>query len=436
MPALPDNAEAAAASGADVALAFALEAARLAKARQSAPAKQARETFTQALAQLIRQALDPEGGDPSFQADVLQAQDSAVHEHVQLRRTRAADRRAARTAIDAVAHPGKLRHMAAGPAHEALARLHRLALAGSWAELSRAVEQLLKQHVPAQAQAPLEAVLSSPALARLERGSELLRLDTVRRYEALCERRGPTAGSHAAAAEGRTSAREGEMAEQAGLKAFSKIARLLNGHLREGTASYRVARNLRTPRGFPGTANKAKEEWDAALLRSEPGAAAELVLLAEIKASPAAATSDFPRLLRGLRRLAHASTDAAYTFASTDGEPHILGASLRGLEPDGHSLPPHVIYFCPAAAEPPPRALSAASKAVLLGEPASLAYAQQVARGEAPPHAALVLVWDALLTAPRLRAALHQYETAAKARAAMLRPDDLLAAVDRILRQS
>jgi len=81
--------------------------------------------------------------------------------------------------------------------------------------------------------------------------------------------------------------------------------------------------------------------------------------------------------------------------------------------------------------------LSAATKAVLLAEPASLAFAQQVARGEAaPPHAALAPAWHALFTAPRLRAALHQYETAAKARAAMLHPDDLLPAVDRSLRQS
>jgi hypothetical protein len=38
-------------------------------------------------------------------------------------------------------------------------------------------------------------------------------------------------------------------------------------------------------------------------------------------------------------------------------------------------------------------------------------------------------VWEALATAPRLRAALYQHETARTARAAMLHPDDLQASV-------
>ena len=432
MPPLPSNAEAAVASGADVALAFAIAAACLAKERRLPPSAHSQETFTWALAQLIRQALTADGGDPAFQAVVLQAREAAVHEHVQLRRRRAADQRTVRTATNAIAHPGKLRHMPTGAAREALARLQALAAAGSWAALAQTAERALEQP---ELRAPLEAMLSSPALARLQRGDELLRLDAVQRYQALCERRGPLAGSDAAAAEGRTSAREGERAEQAAAEAFGKMAELLNRQC-EKAAAYRVVRSLRTPRGFPGTANKAKEEWDAALLRSEPGAAAELVLLAEIKASPSAAASDFPRLLRGLRRLAHASADAVYAFASVDGEARILGASLRELEPAGHSLPGHVIYCCSAAAEPPPQVLSAASKAVLLAEPASLAFAQQVVRGESPPHAALAPVWNELQNAPRLRAALHQYETAVKARAAMLHPDDLLAAVERSLGQS
>jgi len=434
MPPLPGHAEAAVASGADVALAFAIAAARLAKEQHLPPPPHSQETFTWALAQLIRQALATDGGDPAFQAIVLQAREAVVHEHVQLRRRRAADQRAVRTATNAIAHPGKLRRMSTGTAREALVRLHALAAAGSWEALTQVVESALTQDLSEQPElrAPLEALLANPALTRLQRGDELLRLDVVQRYQALCERRGPLAGSHAAVAEGRTSAREGERAEQAAAEAFGRLAELLNRH-RDGAAGYRLVRSLRTPRGFPGAANKAKEEWDAALLRSEPGAAAELVLLAEIKASPTAATSDFPRLLRGLRRLAHASAEAAYVFASADGEARILGASLRELEPAGHSLPPHVIYCCSAAAEPPPQLLSAASKAVLLAEPASLAFAEQVSRGESPPHAALAPVWNELQAAPRLQAALHQYETAVKARAAMLHPDDLLAAVEQSL---
>jgi hypothetical protein len=136
------------------------------------------ETFTWALAQLIRQALAAEGGDPAFQAIVLQAREAAVHEHVQLRRMRAADQRSVRTATHAIAHPGKLRRMPTGAAREALARLHALAAAASWDALAQAVEHTLAQNLSEQPAlgAPLEALLSNPALARLQRGDELLRL--------------------------------------------------------------------------------------------------------------------------------------------------------------------------------------------------------------------------------------------------------------------
>jgi hypothetical protein len=430
-PILPADADTAAASSADTALAFAIEAVRIAKEeRRLPPPAPVQALFTQALARLIHEALAPAGGDPRFQAMVMQAQDAAVHDHVHLSRQRKADLRAVRAATNAVAHPGKLRTMATGEVRDALARLHELAAAGAWEDLARSIDRLLGQKPFEQENLhpALEAILSNPALERLARGSKLLRLEAVQRYQALCEQRGPIAGSHAAAAQGRASARQGEMAEQAGVQAFCKIADALNQRT-EGTASYRVVRSLRTPRGFPGDASKAKEEWDAAIVRSDAHGAADLVLLAEIKASPAAATSDFPRLLRGLRRLAQARTEETYAFASADGETRIPGASLQRLRPDAHSLPPHVIYCCPAPPESLPQPLSAASKAVLLAEPASLAFAHRLARGEAPSHALLVPVWEALATAPRLRAALYQHETARTARAAMLHPDDLQASV-------
>jgi hypothetical protein len=73
--------------------------------------------------------------------------------------------------------------------------------------------------------------------------------------------------------------------------------------------------------------------------------------------------------------------------------------------------------------------LSAASKSVLLTEPASLAFARRWAAGEAPSHEELSPVWEALAGAPRLRAALHQWETTRAVREAMLHPQDLLAAL-------
>jgi len=437
MPPLPADADTAAASGAGEALAFAIEAARIEKEeeRHLPPPASVQALFTRALAQLIREALAPERGDPAFQALVMQAQDATVHEHVGLSRRRAADLRAVKAATNAIAHPGKLRCMPPGDLRDALTCLHDLAATGSWEEFARTIKTLLGQKILEQEdlQSALQAILSNPALERLARGSSLLRLAAVQRYQSFCERQGPMAGSHAAIAKGHASARQGESAEQAGVQAFCKIADALNRR-EEGGARYRVVRSLRTPSGFPGEASKAKEEWDAAIVRSDASSAADIVLLAEIKTSPAAATADFPRLLRGLRRLAQAGIEETYAFASADGDTRIEGASLRRLQPDGDSLPPHVIYCCPAAPESQPPVLSAASKAMLLAEPASLAFAHQLlARGETPSPTSLVPVWDALTTAPRLRAALYQYETARTARAAMLHPDDLLASVAQCL---
>lgn len=431
MPSLPADAAAARAEGPEVALAFAIEAARHAKESGGAPAAQAQDLFTWGLAEFIREALAPRGGDPGFQALVLQAQDAAVQEYARLATAQAADRRAVRTAVDAVAHPGKLR----GAGEPALARLHALAAAADWPALRQSALALLSQgSLPdAAARATLEALLAGSALQRLLRRAELLALAPVQRYRDLCAARGPLAGSDAAAAQGRASARIGQDAEQATAQAFQRIAALLDAGEDAG-AVHRALHGLRTPRGFPGDAGKAKDEWDAALVRQAPGASgAQILLLAEVKASPAAATSDFSRLRRGLQRLAQASADRSYAFLSDDGEVPVDGTSLRALQPDGHVLPAHVVYCCSAPPEPQVQVLAAASKSVLAAEPASVAFAQRLARGETPPHGALAPVWQALATAPRLRATLHQFETACAARDAMIHPQDLLSAVEAVV---
>lgn len=398
LPPLPADADA----PAPVRLAFAIEEARA--------GRDARERFTASLAELIAAALRAEDGDASFQALVLRTQHVEVEEHVRLAAQAPADRRAVRATVDALAHPGKLRAMAAGKERDALARLHRLATEGAWKELSSTM-----------AGTPAEA-----AMHRLLRGEALLAHESVRAYDRLLQRRGPMAGSDAAAAEGRTSARLGEVAEAETVHVFRRIAQRLDGLAGQG--GYRVARSLLTPRGFPGAAEKTKDEWDVALVRN-----AGLVLVAEVKASPAAATSDLARLLRGLRRLAHADAHADYGFPSADGEVRLSGASLRALQPHAHALPPQVIYCCTAPADADAPLLSAAARAVLLAEPASLSFADAILRGESPPHGHLLPVWEALTSAPRLRAALHQYDSARAAREAMLHPEDLLRAFEAIL---
>jgi hypothetical protein len=412
MPPLPATADAAAARGPETALAFAIEAARI--AGHAGPSAQLRDFFTRSLAELIGDAMVR---DAAFQALVQQAHGANVSEYVRLREQAATDLRIVRAAVNAIAHPGKLRTVSAGARREVLSRLHQLAMAGAWPELARAVEQVPE----------LAALHSGPALKRLVRTHALLQTEAVQRYQALRDQHGPAAGSDAAAAQGRASARLGEIAEHETLHAFRQIAASLTR--REGAAAgYRVVRGLLTPQGFPGEAGKAKEEWDAAIVQdTSADRGTDIVLLAEVKSSPAAATPDFSRLHRGLQRLAQADPGEAYNFASADGAVRVAGESLRELAPQGRALPPHVIYCCSAPAEPNPPVLSAASKAVLLAERASLAFAHQLARGESPQHGELAAVWEALPSAPRLRAALHQYETARAVREAMLHPHDLLA---------
>lgn len=297
MPPLPADAAAAASRGADTALAFAIEAARTGLSHGVPPPREVRELFIRGLAQLIRSALAPRGGDPAFQAFVLQALDEQVAEYVRLGARRAANERAVRAAVDAIAHPGKLRAASAGPMRDALARLHDLTAAQAWPELGQAVQQALD--LPAADEAPvrqaLRALRAHPSLEGLRRMEALQDHAAVQRYRALGAQQGPAAGSAAAAAQGR-------------------------------------------------------------------------------------------------------------------------------------ALPPQVIYCCTAPADAQPQMLSAASQAMLLAEPASLAFADRLTRGAPPGDDALAPVWDALATAPRLRSALHQWDTARAVREAMLHPEDLLLA--------
>lgn len=427
LPPLPADGAAAAALGADTALAFAIEAARLAKERHTTPSPEARDLFTASLAAVIGEAM---ARDPGFQALVLRAQDPEVDEYARLAAQAAADRRSVRAAIDAIAHPGKTQAMDAGAMRDLLDRWHGLARAESWNDLGSAIEYWL--HGPGAGEPSahaLAAIAASPSLDRLQRCGELAALPAVRRYLGLCAQRGPQAGSAAAAAQGRASARVGQGAEDDTAQAFRCIAALLDRQA-QGTAAFRAVRSLRTPRGFPGAQGKAKDEWDVAIVRNDPGArAGEIVLLAEVKASASAAAADFSRLHRGLERLANASATETYAFATMEGEVPLTGASLRALKPHGRAWPPQVIYCCSTPPEPRPQPLHPASKAALLAEAASLAFAIRLARADAAPHADLAPVWQALASAPRLRAALHQHETARAVREAMLQPQDLLAAV-------
>lgn len=431
LPPLPHDPPAARAAGAEAAVAFAVEAARRSADTGAPLPPHAREVFTWGLAQLIRTALAPVGGDPAFQALVLRSQDPQVDGYLRLIAASAADRRRVRAAIDAIAHPGKLRRHPAGPAREALEKLHRLASTGRWALLRQDGRRLLATALAGgdARLGGLEALLAGPALERLVRAQALRAAPGVRRYQALCEAGGPPAGSAAARARGRASGRSGREAEARTAQALERAAAWLDGAT-DGRGRCHVVRGLRMPADFPGEPDRAKAEWDTAIVwEAEPGAGNDILLLAEVKASPAAATADYMRLLRGLRRLALADPQAHYAFGSAGGRMHLTGRSLRRLGPADDGLPQQVIYCCPAPRDTPVQVLAPASRAVLQAEAASLAFARQLLSDRHPHDGDLTPVWAELTRAPRLRAALHQDRAARQAREAMLDPLDLAAAL-------
>jgi hypothetical protein len=419
-------------AGTEGALALAIEAARLGEGSAAA--------FVAPLSELIVKAMAPVGGDAAFQALVLRASEPEVDEYVRLMARRSADERDVRATVNAVAHPAKT----GGVQGE----LHRWAQAGEWGALLRVAGHPRPQHrhpgpptrhpreggdpeLPSSSQGALDPRLredgGADALSRLARADALRATPVVQRYLSLLAQLGPAAGTDAALAQGLSSARAGAASEQATIAAFRQIAGLLDHHA--GTTCHWAIQGLRTPPAFPGPAKKAKGEWDAAILCNH-----RIVLLAEVKAAPAAAVPDYARLLRGLERLAGADADQDYVFlADGDEEVTISGASLQRLRPSGRELPPHVIYCCSAPPEAAPALLSAATRGVLLAEPASVAYAWQLAQGATPPASDLLPVWQALTTAPHLNSALHQLATARQAREAMLHPDDLLASVATVL---
>lgn len=450
MPPLPASGDAAWACGTEAALAFALEALRIAQEGGARPSPETDRLFARALDALIRASLDAQRGDASFQALVLQAHDVDVAWHARLAGGEAADRRAVRAATDAFAHPGKLRGRPPGVLRDRLAALHRLAAAGRWTELRQAAERMLAVDANEDAELgrALPPLLAHPGLERLERGAALQGVESVRRYRALLERRGPPAAGAGAAGQGRTAARAGAFAEAAAVQSFGRIAGWLNAAA--GAARYRAVHGLCNPRELTAPP-RGKAEWDAAIVRTAPDAGAadcgapeareadrgvtELVLLAEVKSAPPAAAEDLPRLVRGLQALARADAGAAYAFGGAAGEEpvRIAGASLRRLRPRGLVPPAGVIYACASDPDAPPRWLGAAAKGMLLADRASLAHADRLLRGGTPSADELLPLWNALQEAPRWRAVVQQYEAARLAGELMLHPLDLEHAVQSAL---
>ncbi|NMK45357.1 3-deoxy-D-arabino-heptulosonate 7-phosphate synthase [Achromobacter sp. Bel] len=421
--------------GSSTALAIAVEHARQALAAGATPGAATKQAFIQALARLIHDAVRAEGGDPAFQAIVLRHRAPQVREFAHLSSTADQDRRQIHAAVNGIAHPAKLQRMAPGQARDALAALQAAAALPSWTVLSQAAQRLRatqdKPLDPAVERA-LARLLDDPALARLQRLDALAPDGQVRQYQSLWDRHGPRSGSQTAAAQGSAAQRRGAAVEAVATEALAALSQRLN-EAESGPPPYRVVTSMLVPASIPASAERAKSEWDAVLLRQTCTNAItpvwDVCLLLEAKASIDAATADLPRLQRGLRLLAHADEHAVYPFQTRQGVVHLRGASLRALPADSPDLAGTVLYCCDAPADTAPRLLSAASRMQLLSAPASVQYACQLEDGRKPDPEALESVWRQLLESPQWAPVLQQYPMLCQVRELMVHVDDLRAAV-------
>ncbi|WP_431261609.1 3-deoxy-D-arabino-heptulosonate 7-phosphate synthase [Roseateles chitinivorans] len=433
-PSLPISTAVARSHHPAVGLAFAIEQARARLATGMPPENDIHTLFIDALAGLITEAVHATDGDPVFKAMVLRHRSPVVREHASLNAHVDRDRRAVRTAVNDLAHPEKTRRRSPGPTREALLALHAAAKADEWPRLYDALI-LLRDDANMRAEPllhqGLERLITNAALERLRRLDALSSDALVARHRELLDQRGPVAGSEQAAARGAGAQQRGDAVEALAAEAFQMLVARMNAAA--GEARYRTATSLRIPPSFPGDAQRAKSEWDVVLLRRhetpEPCDDWDICLLVEAKASPDAATTDLPRLLRGLRLLAQADIDTTYVFASADGDVRLRGASLNALPTEEGELARAVLYCCDGREVRPPRLLSAASRMQLLSAEASLDFAAALEDGASADAQRLIPVWRLLLEAPAFTPVLRQYVTLRAVRELMVHPGDLQAAV-------
>lgn len=433
-------------------LAIVIERVREALDAGHSPGDEFKRIFLDALARLIDDAMQSDRGDPAFQATVLRHQSTIVREYASLAAQASQDQREVRAAVNAVAHPAKQQRMPEGERRDALASLHALAAAATWRSLADVVRDILNlsgdTEVEPGVTRRLQQLLDGQALQRLARLDALASDEHVQQYQSLWSRQGPRAGSATAMKQGSASRQRGAEVEAQAARALQTLAQRLNS-VDAGVGSYRVVTSMRSAPALPGSAEYAKSEWDAVLLRQvrQQGEvpAFDLCLLVEAKASVDAATTDLPRLLRGLRLLASADCDTIYPFETQQGVVHIRGISLATFTADTSQIADHVLYCCDAPIEIAPRLLSSVTRMQLLSAEGSVAYASSLSRitpqtheqrrgtpaqhnpqSISPPDTQrLASVWEDLLNDPRWKTVRQQYPLLRQVRDLMVHVDDL-----------
>ncbi|WP_420225586.1 3-deoxy-D-arabino-heptulosonate 7-phosphate synthase [Pigmentiphaga litoralis] len=408
---------------------------------------------------------------------VLRHRYAAVREHASLQAQGNKDARDLRSRVSAIAHPGKLRQQEPSPLRDTLSRLYGQVSMGAWAEAAETGRNLLAgletqadcrgdsrpdsrsdlrsqtrcdlrsdPQSNAELEHSLRRLLEDPALARLQRLSALAQDNEVQQYLALWAAHGPRSGSAEAAAQGAGAQQRGAHVEAKVAQALDALAAQLN---RDGSQPciYRVVTAMQVPAVLVDSAERAKTEWDVVVLRhpktevsKDTGDAVgtvsppwDICLLVEVKASPDAATTDYPRLLRGLQLLTKADPHSAYPFRKTQGTVLIRGASLHALPTTDVLATFHeaVLYASDTPADSVPKPLGAASRMQLLSSTTTLDYASRLATSEAVDMHDLEPVWQALLTDPRWLTVLNQYATLRRVRELMVHVADLEALLEK-----
>lgn len=426
-----------------------IELARQAVVNGALPAPALQGRFTQALADLIREAMDEVSGEPVFQGRVWRHRWPSVNEYALLLSQQGADARALRSAVNAVAHPQKQLRADARWQRDVMAAIHAPAMAGAWTDLATTLQRLVAMPRAAHQSSFLQYLRhlqARPELARLQRLMQLKDDPHVQSYCDIAARQGPAPGSAVAAHDGAQSRKRGAQAERRAADAVRALA----DHLGQGR--WRVATAVQTPAVLSQGTRGAKTEWDVVVLRPSVTASGwDVVLLLEVKASADAAVTDFPRLLHGLRLLACAEPDGQYEFATGQGAVLVSGASLNALGEDAATLDRTVRYVCDTVpGGDTPLTLTPANRMRLLLLPTSVAFAARLLDGEQPmtehlqsrsarlqsrsTHlqpgpAELDAVWQALLTRPSLRPVLHHRTLLEQVHGLMVHPDDLMVAL-------
>src|SRR5690606_9936762 len=151
-----------------------------------------KQRFLDALAALIRDAMQESGGDAAVQALVLRHQSKAVREYAGLATHAAQQRRYIDALVNAVAHPAKLERMSPGGLRDMLMQLHAATSASDWSKVNDTVQELLADPAAVHddsRHATLLRLAEHTALKHLSRMEELEADPAIHRYHRSEERR-------------------------------------------------------------------------------------------------------------------------------------------------------------------------------------------------------------------------------------------------------